>query len=119
MDVILTQRARFIPHDGVAITEPLKPRITIARIQAAVALHYDIAQTEMVSARRSRVVARPRQIAMYISKCLTPKSLPDIGRRFGNRDHTTVIHAIKRVESLYHTDGEIADDIDALLEVLG
>src|SRR5207244_2576438 len=66
-------------------------RISIDEIQTQVAEHYRIRKAEMVSARRARDVARPRQVAMYLSKQLTPKSLPDIGRRFGGRDHTTVI----------------------------
>jgi hypothetical protein len=70
-------------------------RISIDEIQTQVAEHYRIRKAEMTSARRAREVARPRQVAMYLSKQLTPKSLPDIGRRFGGRDHTTVIHAVK------------------------
>ena len=75
-------------------------RISIDEIQTQVAEHYRIRKAEMTSARRAREVARPRQVAMYLSKQLTPKSLPDIGRRFGGRDHTTVIHAVKQIEQL-------------------
>ena len=75
-------------------------RISIDEIQTQVAEHYRIRKAEMTSARRAREVARPRQVAMYLSKQLTPKSLPDIGRRFGGRDHTTVIHAVKQIERL-------------------
>ena len=89
-------------------------RLTIALIQQTVASFYDIAEMEMRSCRRSRSVARPRQVAMYLSRELTPKSLPDIGRRFGNRDHTTVIHAIKTVENLCLWDGEFAEEVDLL-----
>ena len=82
-------------------------RISIDEIQTQVAEHYRIRKAEMTSARRAREVARPRQVAMYLSKQLTPKSLPDIGRRFGGRDHTTVIHAVKQIEKLRACDPEI------------
>ena len=75
-------------------------RISIDEIQTQVADHYRIRKAEMTSARRAREVARPRQVAMYLSKQLTPRSLPDIGRRFGGRDHTTVIHAVQQIEKL-------------------
>ena len=68
--------------------------------------------------RRARAVARPRQIAMYLAKTLTSKSLPEIGRRFGGRDHTTVMHAVKRVESLAETDSQIAEDVELLRRML-
>jgi len=82
-------------------------RISIDEIQTQVAEHYRIRKAEMTSARRARDVARPRQVAMYLSKQLTPKSLPDIGRRFGGRDHTTVIHAVRQIEKLRASDPEI------------
>ena len=72
----------------------------------------------MLSARRSRAVARPRQIAMYLSKQLTTRSLPEIGRKFGGRDHTTVIHAVRKVESLRESDPSIEEDVDLLLRSL-
>ena len=68
----------------------------------------------MLSNRRSRIVARPRQIAMYLSKTCTTKSLPEIGKLFGGRDHTTVIHAVKKVESLYKTDISFSEHIKVL-----
>ena len=89
-------------------------RISIDEIQTRVAAHFSIRKAEMTSARRAREVARPRQVAMYLSKQLTPKSLPDIGRRFGGRDHTTVIHAVKRIESLRAADAELDADIRML-----
>ena len=93
-------------------------RITIDEIQKRVADHFKIRQTEMVSARRAREVARPRQIAMYLAKQLTPRSLPEIGRRFGGRDHTTVIHAVKQIEKLRAADSEIDADVRALMRSL-
>ena len=93
-------------------------RVTIDEIQKRVADHFKIRQAEMVSARRARVVARPRQIAMYLAKQLTPRSLPEIGRRFGGRDHTTVIHAVKQIEKLRAADTEIDADVRLLMRSL-
>ncbi len=93
-------------------------RVTIDEIQKRVSDHFKIRQAEMVSARRARVVARPRQIAMYLSKQLTPRSLPEIGRRFGGRDHTTVIHAVKQIEKLRAVDTEIDADVRTLMRAL-
>jgi chromosomal replication initiator protein len=93
-------------------------RISIDEIQTQVAEHYRIRKAEMTSARRAREVARPRQVAMYLSKQLTPKSLPDIGRRFGGRDHTTVIHAVRQIERLRASDSELDADIRLLTRQL-
>ncbi len=93
-------------------------RISIDEIQRQVSDHYNIRKAEMTSARRAREVARPRQVAMYLSKQLTPKSLPDIGRRFGGRDHTTVIHAVKQIERLRAADAELDADIRLLTRQL-
>ncbi|MEC8322980.1 MAG: helix-turn-helix domain-containing protein, partial [Pseudomonadota bacterium] len=83
-----------------------------------VADYYNVRMGDMLSARRSRAVARPRQIAMYLSKQLTTRSLPEIGRKFGGRDHTTVIHAVRKVESLRESDPSIEEDVDLLLRSL-
>ena len=93
-------------------------RITIDEIQKRVSEHFRIRQAEMVSARRAREVARPRQIAMYLAKQLTPRSLPEIGRRFGGRDHTTVIHAVRQIERLRGLDTDMDNDIRTLLRAL-
>lgn len=93
-------------------------RISVEDIQKQVAGYYSIKVSDMHSARRSRTVARPRQVAMYLSKKLTTKSLPDIGRKFGGKDHTTVIHAVKRVEELMQTDHEFAQDIELLMRMI-
>ena len=90
-------------------------RIKIGEIQRKVAEYYNIRMGDMLSVRRSRSVARPRQIAMYISKQMTVRSLPDIGRKFGGRDHTTVIHAVKRIEQLIEVDPAIEEDIHILM----
>lgn len=93
-------------------------RITIDEIQRQVAAHYNIRLTDMASARRSRTIARPRQIAMYLAKQLTPRSLPEIGRKFGGRDHTTVMHAVKVVEQMKGMDPVFAEDLDLLRRML-
>lgn len=89
-------------------------RITIDEIQKATARHFHIDPAEMRSKRRSRAVARPRQIAMYLAKKMTPRSLPEIGRIFGGRDHSTVIHAVRTIEALRARDADIDADIRAL-----
>ena len=89
-------------------------RITIDEIQKAVSVHFDLKPIDLVSARRARAVARPRQIAMYLAKRLTTRSLPEIGRKFGGRDHSTVIHAVRRIEELRDQDR----DIDAAVRAL-
>jgi chromosomal replication initiator protein len=93
-------------------------RVTIEEIQKRVAEHYNIRLTDMSSARRARNVARPRQVAMYLSKQLTSRSLPEIGRRFGNRDHTTVMHAVSRVAELMQADAGFAEDVELLRRML-
>ena len=72
----------------------------------------------MISARRSRTISRPRQLAMFLAKNLTSKSLPEIGRRFGGRDHTTVIHAVKKIEELKNKDLQIAEEVEILRRML-
>jgi len=93
-------------------------RVTIEEIQKRVAEHWNIRLTDMSSARRARAVARPRQVAMYLAKQLTSRSLPEIGRRFGNRDHTTVMHAVSRVTELIERDASFAEDVELLRRML-
>ena len=93
-------------------------RVTIEEIQKKVAQHFNIRLADMHSARRARAVARPRQVAMYLAKQLTTRSLPEIGRKFGGRDHTTVMHAVKRIEELRQMDATLAEDIDLLRRML-
>jgi chromosomal replication initiator protein len=93
-------------------------RVTIEEIQKRVAEHFSIRLTDMSSARRARNVARPRQVAMYLAKQLTQRSLPEIGRRFGNRDHTTVMHAVSRVGELMSRDATFAEDVEILRKML-
>jgi chromosomal replication initiator protein len=93
-------------------------RVTIEEIQKRVAEHFSIRLTDMSSARRARAVARPRQVAMYLAKQLTSRSLPEIGRRFGNRDHTTVMHAVARVSDLMSRDAAFGEDVELLRRML-
>ena len=89
-------------------------RVTIEEIQKRVAEHFNIRVSDMHSARRARAVARPRQVAMYLAKQLTARSLPEIGRKFGGRDHTTVMHAVRKVDELRTTDASFSDDVELL-----
>ena len=93
-------------------------RVTIEEIQKRVAEHYNIKLADMHSARRARAVARPRQVAMYLAKQLTSRSLPEIGRKFGGRDHTTVMHAVRKVEELRAPDAAFAEDVELLRRML-
>ena len=89
-------------------------KVTLENIKTTVCNNYKISKNEMLSPRRSRYLVRPRQIAMYLAKTLTSKSLPDIGRDFANRDHTTVIHSVKKIEKLIKTDENLNKDIEKL-----
>jgi len=89
-------------------------KVTIDSIQTIVCKYFKISKNEMLSSRRSRYLVRPRQTAIYLSKMLTSKSLPEIGRNFSNRDHTTVIHSVKTIEKLKKEDNELNIKIDAL-----
>ncbi len=93
-------------------------KVTIDEIIRKVADHYNLRMTDLLSPRRARSVARPRQVAMFLSKMLTSKSLPEIGRRFGGRDHTTVIHAVRKIEELRTTDAQINEDVELLRRML-
>ena len=93
-------------------------RVTIEEIQKRVAEHFNIRIADMHSARRARSVARPRQVAMYLAKQLTARSLPEIGRKFGGRDHTTVMHAVKKVDELRDLDASFSEDVELLRRML-
>ncbi|MEM9551686.1 MAG: chromosomal replication initiator protein DnaA, partial [Pseudomonadota bacterium] len=93
-------------------------KITVEEIQRKVSEYYNIRISDIVGPKRLRSYARPRQVAMYLCKQLTSRSLPEIGRRFGGRDHTTVMHGVKRIEELKVTDGQIAEDLEMLRRAL-
>jgi chromosomal replication initiator protein len=104
----LTGDPVLIQHEGA-----------LARIQHTTAAYFRIPPIEMTSARRARKVARPRQVAMYLAKQLTPLSLPNLGRRFGNRDHTTIMHGIRVIEDLIDTDATMRRTVTELMGMLG
>jgi len=112
---VTVDSAHEVLHDLLRAHEK---RVSIEEIQKRVAEHYNIRLTDMSSARRARSVARPRQVAMYLAKHLTQRSLPEIGRRFGNRDHTTVMHAVSRVAELMAEDASFAEDVSLLRKML-
>ncbi|WP_299600870.1 chromosomal replication initiator protein DnaA [uncultured Tateyamaria sp.] len=89
-------------------------KITVEEIQRKVSEHYNIRLSDMIGPKRLRAYARPRQVAMYLAKHMTSRSLPEIGRRFGGRDHTTVMHGVRRIEELKQSDGQIAEDLELL-----
>lgn len=103
-------------RDLLRSREPRK--VKIEDIQRVVSKHFNVTKADLLSARRTRTVVRPRQIAMYLAKALTPRSLPEIGRRFGNRDHTTVLHAVRKIEEMATADRGFADEIEMLKRML-
>ena len=97
------------------LIRPQEPkRVKIEDIQRVVARQYNVSRADLLSSRRTANVVRPRQVAMYLAKTLTLRSLPEIGRRFGGRDHTTVLHAVRKIENLVTTDGALAEEIELL-----
>ncbi len=103
---------------GAALRGGPERRITVDEIQKTVAEHFQMKQADLLSERRTRAIARPRQIAMYLCKQHTTRSYPDIGRRFGGRDHTTVLHGVRKIEELLTQDDQIARDVEALTRKL-
>ncbi len=93
-------------------------KVTVEEIIRKVADHYNVRIADLLGPRRARAVSRPRQVAMFLSKNLTTKSLPEIGRRFGGRDHTTVIHAVRKVEELKQIDSQISEEVELLRRML-
>jgi len=101
------------------LVRPQEPkRVKIEDIQRVVARQYNVSRADLLSSRRTANVVRPRQIAMYLAKTLTLRSLPEIGRRFGGRDHTTVLHAVRKIENLVGNDAALADEIEVLKRLL-
>jgi chromosomal replication initiator protein len=110
------EMAEVTLRDLVRSREP--KRVRIEDIQRIVSKHYNVSKADLLSARRTRTIVRPRQVAMYLSKMMTPRSLPEIGRRFGGRDHTTVLHAVRKIESLVSSDQLLAEEIELLKRLL-
>ena len=108
-----------LTHDCLAdVLRASERKITVEEIQRQVADHFNIRLSDMIGPKRVRSYARPRQIAMYLAKQLTSRSLPEIGRRFGGRDHTTVMHGVRRIEELRQQDAQIAEDLEMLRRTL-
>jgi chromosomal replication initiator protein len=103
-------------RDLVKTREP--KRVKIEDIQKLVASHYNVSRADILSSRRTATVVRPRQIAMYLSKTLTLRSLPEIGRRFGGRDHTTVLHAVRKIENLCGAEVTLAEEVELFKRLL-
>lgn len=112
---ISLETAQEVLHDLLRANDR---RVTIEEIQKRVAAHFNIRISDMHSARRARSVARPRQVAMYLAKQLTSRSLPEIGRKFGGRDHTTVMHAVRKVDELRESDAAFTEDVELLRRML-
>ncbi len=113
---ITMEGAEMAIADLVGNREPR--RIRIEEIQKVVARHYNVTRHDLLSARRTRTVVRPRQIAMYLAKTMTPRSFPEIGKRFGGRDHTTVLHAVRKIEGMVAADETLAQEIEFLRRII-
>ena len=112
---ITLENTQEVLHDLIRANDR---RVTIDDIQKQVASHFNVRVADMHSARRARSVARPRQVAMYLAKQLTSRSLPEIGRKFGGRDHTTVMHAVRKIDELREIDPAFAEDVELLRRML-
>jgi chromosomal replication initiator protein len=113
---VTTELADEVIRDLVRPTDPR--RIRVEDILRVVSKHYNVTRADLLSSRRTANVVRPRQIAMYLAKVLTLRSLPEIGRRFGGRDHTTVLHAVRKIEGLVQGDKVLAEEVDVLKRML-
>ncbi len=110
------EAAEVAIRDLIRAHEPR--RVKIEDIQKLVASHYSVSRADILSSRRTAVVVKPRQVAMFLAKTLTMRSLPEIGRRFGGRDHTTVLHAVRKIEALAANDTTLRDELDLLKRML-
>ena len=108
--------AEVAVRDLIRSREP--KRVKIEDIQKRVASHFNVSRADLLSSRRTAAVVMPRQIAMFLAKSLTLRSLPEIGRRFGGRDHTTVLHAVRKIDNLYKNDAQLHDEIELLKSML-
>jgi chromosomal replication initiator protein len=106
----------------VAVRDLIRPRepkrVKIEDIQKRVASHYNVSRADLLSSRRTAAVVMPRQIAMFLAKSLTLRSLPEIGRRFGGRDHTTVLHAVRKIDGLVNSNAALREEVELLKRML-
>ena len=115
----LTRRFIGVLKTIKPITSPIEANLAfLFEENKPCSAHFGVRVAEMFSARRARDVARPRQVAMYLTKMLTSLSYPEIGRQFGGRDHTTVMHAVRAIEGLMANDTRIAEDVQLLKSLL-
>ena len=119
----LTRAPMTVDLASMALRDLAQPqadgaRIRIDDILKIVGRHYNVARTDLLSPRRARTIVRPRQIGMYLAKKLTPRSLPEIGRRFGGRDHSTVLHAVRKIEDMLKTDDKLAREVALLIKLV-
>ena len=115
-DAVTLEMAEREVRDLIRPQDP--KRVKIEDIQRVVARQYNISRSDLLSSRRTANVVRPGQVAMYLAKTLTLRSLPEIGRRFGGRDHTTVLHAVRKIEGLVDNDNVLAEEIELLKRLL-
>jgi chromosomal replication initiator protein len=113
---LTVEMAEAAIRDLVKLKEP--KRVRIEDIQKLVAARYNVSRADILSERRTAAVVKPRQIAMYLSKALTLRSLPEIGRRFGGRDHTTVLHAVRKIEKAIGDDRTLNEEVELLKRML-
>ncbi|GAA0778211.1 chromosomal replication initiator protein DnaA [Roseibium denhamense] len=113
---VTMQLAEKTLHDLVRIGEPRS--IKVEEIQQVICKHYSVTKADLLSSCRARTLVRPRQIAMYIAKVMTGRSLPEIGRRFGNRDHTTVLHAVRKIEAMVSKDKSLSQEVELLKRLI-
>jgi chromosomal replication initiator protein len=113
---LTVETAELAIRDLIRAHEP--KRVKIEDIQKLVASHYSVSRADILSSRRTAVVVKPRQVAMFLAKTLTMRSLPEIGRRFGGRDHTTVLHAVRKIDALAQNDGTLRDELELLKRML-
>jgi chromosomal replication initiator protein len=113
---LTVEAAEIAIRDLIRAHEP--KRVKIEDIQKLVASHYSVSRADILSSRRTAVVVKPRQVAMFLAKTLTMRSLPEIGRRFGGRDHTTVLHAVRKIEGLCASDGSLREELELLKRML-
>jgi chromosomal replication initiator protein len=113
---LTVETAEAAIRDLIRTHEP--KRVKIEDIQKLVASHYSVSRADILSSRRTAAVVKPRQVAMFLAKTLTPRSLPEIGRRFGGRDHTTVLHAVRKIEGLLQTNSALREELELLKRML-
>ncbi|MBV9288646.1 MAG: chromosomal replication initiator protein DnaA, partial [Hyphomicrobiales bacterium] len=113
---LTVETAEIAIRDLIRAHEP--KRVKIEDIQKLVATHYSVSRADILSSRRTAVVVKPRQVAMFLAKTLTMRSLPEIGRRFGGRDHTTVLHAVRKIEALSASDAALREELELLKRML-